>query len=296
MFVEACAKSIKYTKPMIVSTALVDGTVNSGFGTYIMINRDGWAITAGHCVSCVAQERDNHERMREIDAYNNEHPSEKKEYDPKWLRAESIWWGEDRIRLEVAHILSDIDLAIVKLVNIPPNFVTEYPTFKSVENIKQGMSLCRIGFPFLSIKSSFAPEFNRFTLGALPNELMNQYFPNEGILTRTITRAMKQPDGTIVKIGPSGIPPLFIETSSPGLRGQSGGPIFDTSGNIVGMQSQTAHMDLGFGDCQINSKYMPEQFLNVGLGVHTATILKALDKYGVKYKSESDDDGYRIIG
>jgi hypothetical protein len=38
-----------------------------------------------------------------------------------------------------------------------------------------------------------------------------------------------------------------------------------------------------------------EQFMNLGLGVHVRTILQVLDRKGVKYKSESDDDGYRII-
>ncbi len=296
MFVEACAKSIKYTKPMVISTVRVDGTVVSGFGTYVFINREGWAMTAGHCVSCVVEQRAAGDKMREVDAWNNEHPDEKKEYDPKWLKTHSIWWGEDHIRIEKAHVMPDLDLALVKLVGIPDNFVNEFPTFKSPENIKQGMSLCRIGFPFLTIKSSFEPEHNRFRLDELPKDLMHQYFPNEGILTRNIVRRVKKPDGTLADIGPHGIMPLFIETSTPGLRGQSGGPIFDVKGNIVGLQSQTMHLDLGFGDRQAYGKYMPEQFMNVGLGVHATTLTKAMDKFGVKYKSESDDDGYRIIG
>ena len=71
---------------------------------------------------------------------------------------------------------------------------------------------------------------------------------------------------------------------------------FDKNGNIVAMQSSTANIDLGFGDMQINGKYMPEQYLNVGLGPSVGSIVKQLDHFGVKYKSESDDDGYRIIG
>lgn len=295
MFVEACAKSIKYTKPMVISTARVDGTVESGFGTYVFINREGWVITAGHCVSCFVEQRACNEKMREIDIWNSEHPDQKKAYEPKWLISNSIWWGDDRIKMEKAHILGDLDLAIVKLVGIPDNFVTEYPTFKSPEGIKQGMSLCRIGFPFLNIKSSFEPEHKRFRLEALPPDLMHQYFPNEGILTRNIVRRVKKPDGTLAD-QEHGILPLFVETSTPGLRGQSGGPIFDVKGNIVGLQSQTIYLDLGFGDSQVKGKYMPEQFMNVGLGVHSNTITKALDKFGVKYKSEADDDGYRIIG
>ena len=297
MFVDACAKSIKYTKPLVISTALVDGTVTSGMSTYVMVNREGWAITAAHCVSCFVQQRECNEKMRQIDAWNNEHPDSKKEYDPKWLRAHSFWWGNDSIRMGEAHIMGDIDLAIVKLLNVPDGFVTEYPTFKSPEGVKQGMSLCRIGFPFVTIKTTFEPEMNRFRLENPPVDLINQYFPNEGIMTRNVVRAPMKPDGTVAQLGPSGIPPLYVETSTPGLRGQSGGPIFDTKGNIIAIQSVTIPLDLGYGGVQGNNgRYLPEQFMNVGLGVHASTVIKALEKVGVKYKSESDDDGYRIVG
>lgn len=295
MFVEACAKSIKYTKPLVISVARVDGTVESGLGTYVMVNREGWAITAAHCVLPFVQFREHTEKMREIDRHNTEHPDDKKEYDPKWLTAQSLWWGDSQIRMEKLHYLGELDLAIVKLINVPQNFVNDFPTFKSAQNIKQGMSLCRIGFPFHNIRTTFIPEEHRFNLDGLPADLVQQYFPNDGILTRNIVKRVRNPDGTLKE--PSfGIMPMFIETSTPGLRGQSGGPVFDSTGDIVGLQSETKFMDLGFGDTQVNGKYMPEQFMNVGIAVHSATITKALDTFGVKYKSESDDDGYRIIG
>ena len=295
MFVDACAKSIKYTKPLITSIALVDGTVTSGIASFMVVNREGWAITSAHCVSCFMQQRECNEKMRQVDAWNNEHPDSKKEYDPKWLRANSIWWGHDNIRMGEIHIMGDIDLAIVKLHNIPDGFVTEYPTFKSPDGIKQGMSVCRIGFPFVIIKTSFEPEMNRFRLENPPH-LIAQYFPNDGIITRNVINGPVNPDGTVAQLGPSGIPPLYVETSTPGLRGQSGGPIFDAQGNVVGVQSVTIPMNLGFGGIQPNGKPLPEQFLNVGRGVHARTVIAALEKVGVKYKSESDDDGYRIVG
>ena len=37
-----------------------------------------------------------------------------------------------------------------------------------------------------------------------------------------------------------------FELTTPGLRGQSGGPAFDRDGKIWGMQSQTCHLDLNF--------------------------------------------------
>ena len=38
------------------------------------------------------------------------------------------------------------------------------------------------------------------------------------------------------------------------------------------------------------------QFMNVGLGVHVATIRDVLDSRGVRYDAEEDVGGYRIVG
>ena len=56
-------------------------------------------------------------------------------------------------------------------------------------------------------------------------------FPIDGIITRLIIQHNR--------LG-------GIEMSTPGLRGQSGGPLFDANGIIYGMQSSTRHLHLGF--------------------------------------------------
>jgi hypothetical protein len=77
----------------------------------------------------------------------------------------------------------------------------------------------------------------------------------------------------------------FLETSTPGLRGQSGGPIFDTEGRIWAIQSQTRHLPLGFSPkIKSGNKEIEEnQFLNVAWGAHVETILKFLDHHSIKY-------------
>lgn len=62
-------------------------------------------------------------------------------------------------------------------------------------------------------------------------------FPIDGIMTRNIISGKSQ-DGIFEF--------KWLETSSPGLRGQSGGPTFDKDGNIWALQSQTRHLPLGF--------------------------------------------------
>ena len=43
MFADACQKVMEFTKPVIVSTRLQDGTVKTECGTFIILNREGWA-------------------------------------------------------------------------------------------------------------------------------------------------------------------------------------------------------------------------------------------------------------
>lgn len=77
----------------------------------------------------------------------------------------------------------------------------------------------------------------------------------------------------------------FLETSSPGLRGQSGGPIFDSKGTIWAVQSQTMHLQLGFSPkIQKNGHEVEEnQFLNVGLGIHPELIVAFLRDNNIKF-------------
>jgi len=116
------------------------------------------------------------------------------------------------------------------------------------------------------------------------------FFPNEGIHTRNVLMG-KSTDGGFEK--------LYVETSSPGIKGQSGGPIFDKNGYIAGMQVFTAHYPLDFRPSVTNSKgetVEENQFMNIGAGVHVKTIKAILDSKGIKYDEEGDDQGFRIIG
>ncbi len=85
-----------------------------------------------------------------------------------------------------------------------------------------GTSLCKPGFPFHSIIPTFDETTNNFKLpeASFPLPL----FPLEGIYTRTIQ--INIPDS------PLSFPLKYIETSSLGLIGQSGGPTFNTYGTV----------------------------------------------------------------
>ena len=84
------------------------------------------------------------------------------------------------------------------------------------------------------------------------------------------------------------MPVRFIETSSPGLRGQSGGPLFDVNGTVWGIQSSTMHYPLGFSP-EVNQggrRFVEQQFLNAGMAVHVAVCIEMMSKMGVAFELE----------
>ena len=191
-------------------------------------------------------------------------------------------YGFDHVRpIEVAHRLINcvegplnltaklhptIDVALLKFEGFTRLGCSSFPTFAANGgDLKQGRFVCRLGYPF--------PEFENFAYDAANDSVGwtqqgrgdTPQFPIEGMVTR-----MLGPGGTVVG----------FEVSTPGLRGQSGGPVLDTEGRVWGMQASTAHLDLAFDvDMQVvrqgNKKQVKESaFLHVGHCVHV-DVLKA---------------------
>lgn len=172
------------------------------------------------------------------------------------------------------HLLPAADLLVGRLEPFEGHWIEHYPTIKNPSNLPSGTSVCKLGFPFHSVEASFDEETGGFHLA--PGTLPIPRFPIEGIVTREVILDIEYLKGHNIK---------FLETSSPGLRGQSGGPIFDTSGNIWAVQSHTNHLELGF-EPAVNrgkDKVVENQFLNVGVGVHPEVIINHLTELGVKY-------------
>jgi len=142
--------------------------------------------------------------------------------------------------------------------------------------IKQGKYLCRLGFPF--------PEFNNFKHNTVTDDIEwtnvgkqnSPIFPIDGIITRFIG------DETVGVTG--------IEMSTPGLQGQSGGPLFDVDGNVYGMQFATNHLHLGFDvkDMEIinggkKTKVSNSPFLHVGHCIHVGKIKEFLKEHKINF-------------
>src|SRR5258708_38974403 len=48
MFADAYQKTRPFTRPVVISARLENGQVNCGLGTLVIVNKDGWIITAAH--------------------------------------------------------------------------------------------------------------------------------------------------------------------------------------------------------------------------------------------------------
>ena len=99
-------------------------------------------------------------------------------------------------------------------------------------------------------------------------------FPMDGIVTRHM-------------IDEKGNPSMF-EMRTPGIRGQSGGPIFSPEGIVYGIQSMTKQLDLNFDiDGNVkrgieNKKVVYTPFINLGIGVSSSEIIKFLDQNNIE--------------
>lgn len=291
MFANACEKAAKFTRPVITSTRLVNGKVNASCASYIVINDEGWIITAGHVFDSFVKFQNDQKKIKEIGELNNRNVAPGAmtstiQKDPEWITNHSFWWGIDGVRLNSVYVNRVIDIAVGKLEPFDKKWIKEYPVFRKPDTLAPGTSVCRTGFPFVEIESTFDEKNNAFHIDKkfLPLPL----FPNDGIHTRNIHKGTDKKEN---------IDMLYVETSSPGLRGQSGGPIFDTNGYLYAMQVQTMHIPLGFHpSVEFEGKKITEnQFINVGVGVHAKTIVDVLRARNVRFSMEGEDSGFRII-
>jgi hypothetical protein len=274
MFRDAYEQACQFTFPVIDYFLTGDGKCGAGVAAFVVINPDGWIVTAAHVLkqSLTLAQSDGDargkERLKRLSANG--------QFNKKAVRRAATSWNFPGSRIVDISILDEADLAVARLEPFDPIWVSTYPTFKDPnKNFRAAASLCKLGYPFQEIKPTFDEAASRFDV---PGGSANvAFFPIEGLYTRFV-----------IVPPPNPAPPFpiqFLETSSPGLRGQSGGPTFDTSASIWAIQSQTMSLPLGFSPeikhaGQVQKEH---QFLNVGLGVHVTTVLGFFNQLGIKH-------------
>lgn len=288
MFSKAYSQAKFFTHPLVVAIRYHDKTVESGLGAFISLNDDGWLMTAAHNFGAAfafnqhQQELAQYnEKVEQINANTQIKEHQRKllvqaiKPNPKWITDFAVMLAGQRIEVLEHYFYQQNDIAFIR---VDKNFVKGQPVFPKIidpNKITPGTSLCKFGFPFVEVKAIFNITTNQFDLPS--NLLPVPFFPIEGIYTRNMMMG-KASDGERDI--------LFLETSSPGLKGQSGGPICDANGNIYAIQSQNITIPLGFmGTIEINKKKVEEnQFFNVGIGVHPQIIVELLRKHNIKFE------------
>ena len=291
MFVEALDQVDQFTRAIhFICRYHGSAEIIPQTATMFFVNEQGCAVTCKHVADNLIYSDKFYTRYlqfrKECRYFEREKVAalEKKRLEEKYgLRSDSLIRikssfpdsvnGDYRL---VIHRHPVYDLAIVQFQGYSE---IKYKGFarllKDETKVRPGRTLCRLGYPF--------PEFSNYRFNkdtddiewSQSGRISTPAFPIDGIITRQVADQ-------------NGI--FGIEMSTPGLKGQSGGPLFDTKGIVYGMQSATQHLHLGFD--QVNREVISEgirkrvsnfPFLNVGRCVHVRIIKEFLRAKKIKF-------------
>ncbi len=290
MFSTAYSEATKYTRPIISLIRTDDGKVAAGIGSYIVLNQDGWILTAAHILALAhkaqidtvsrqnyAQAVDRIESDRNLSHKVKKRMVRELPRDDKWITHFSFVFAGSAAQISgQANVDPAADITIARLDTLAGLNVSGFPKFpRAGEVTVPGSSLCTLGFPFQPLAATFDSNANRFDLPAQQNIA---FFPSEGIHTRNVN--IEDQTSTPHRIVP------FIETSSPGLKGQSGGPIVDVHGTVRALQSRTSAYSLDVAPTiKENGKEVKEhQFIQVGMGCAAEHICQFLQTHQVAFE------------
>lgn len=295
MFVNAIEEVAQFTRPIHTITRNYKETlVSPGAATLFFVNEEGCAVTCKHVIDLIGNRQATNEKYRKFQAEKN-HVGKNNKYNQRLKALEEEYGFKEDTIIQLQELFVGVtsdptinyrwinhpkyDVSIIIFENFKNPLYQSYAKFvKNAATLKQGKFLCRLGFPF--------PEFTNFQYNNVTDDIEwinigkteTPRFPIEGMLTRHIMH-----DNEI-----SG-----IELSTPGLRGQSGGPLFDRDGIVCGMQSGTNHLHLGFDmknfEYKTNGrtiKVTNQPFLHVGHCVHADIIKKFLKDNDIKFYEE----------
>jgi len=292
MYIYAIETVAQFTRPIhSISRSWNSEHVQRGAVTLFFVNSDGWALTCKHVAQqilmgdTIAQKRNAY--IAELATAKGHQRNRKQEREIArkygYSRGETFELlnnfmncVDGDLNLEIK-LHPTFDVALIHFIGFTRLFCDDFPIMARDSNLlKPGMSLCRIGFPF--------PEFTNYEYDSQTDSIRwtnsgradTPRFPIDGMVTRHLV-------GDSSKV-------IGFEMSTPGLRGQSGGPVFDAEGRIWGMQAATAHLDLDFDVDQtvirqgIPKKISESAFLHVGHCIHIDILKTFMAENGVQFE------------
>ncbi len=246
MFVSAIEQASKYTRPVFtIARRFGDKKVLPGAATLFFVNEEGWAVTSKQVAKMIIDAGKIEKKYAEFKKKKSEIPLGP-DYDRQLaaLAALNQYKSESLCQLKVnfvdcvdrmdgveCKVHPQYDVALLHFHGYRKLGYTNYATFAAQpEAVKPGRFLCRLGYPF--------PEFKNFRYDEEEDDIVwtkdkarSPRFPADGMITRLIAAE----EGEIVG----------IEMSTPGLKGLTGGPLFDPRGIVYGMQSRISPLHLG---------------------------------------------------
>lgn len=306
MFAEAIEKNSQFTRSIHFIYRNFNSTeVIPGSATLFFINDEGVAITCKHVaeeilkcktinslykqykdeISLIPEGEDKKFRIKVI--------TEKYHYNSNITAQMEILFYDcvntDGNTISFSVINHDkYDLAIIKINNAISNIYKGHAVFANDTNsLRRGEFLCRIGYPFPEFSNYIYDSRNDIIEWTQTGRIDTPLFPIEGMFTREVISEGKT---------------FAYEISTPGLRGQSGGPLFNKSGIIYGMQFETVSLHLGFDlfnkEVRIDGQIKEvdnHPFMHVGRCICNDVIKKFLDENNIKYYVDNDNGGEKLI-
>lgn len=294
MFTQAIEKASGFTRPVHSIIRTYGGKqLIPAAGTLFFVNEDGCAITCKHIIEIIMDGDNKNKKFQQFKEERNKIAHDGK-YKKNLAGLELKYHYDESSVIQMKTTFLDCidqmssftcdvhpiyDLGIIRFSGYTKTLYNGYAKFlKDGGSIKQGNSLCRLGFPF--------PEFTNYRFNETTDDIewtkegltASPIFPLDGMITRFLGDTK----------GIHG-----IELSTPGLRGQSGGPLFNQNGTVYGMQSSTKHLHLGFDmmDKEILINNKPKKvtdysFIHLGQCVHLNVIKDFLREKNVKFYEE----------
>lgn len=289
MFQNSIKIMSKITFPLVTNILYYNKDVESGICTAFLINNENYFLTCAHVFLPGLKLKKDKEEIDNFEKNLNsiQNTKQKKAYLKKaksdWIIGVSFYLPTLNCNIDLSNVNADfqLDLAVFKIyINFNIDETTIFPKFNKSNESLPGKSLCRLGYPFSSSTATFNDTTKSFTL--ISDKLALNQIPNECIITQFINDSSNINVEGVQRKGKG------ILTSSPGLRGQSGGPIFDSNSIIYGLQSFTTPMSLEINGIIQNKKdkskisYHP-QFMLLGVGTASQEICSFLDVHHIHY-------------
>ena len=279
MYKSAIKKNSSYVVPFIEGIKYYGSDeIEHALATMIIVNKHGDILTCKHVANDLIASNNlinNYKNLLSELKKDKKGTEKKYKLDKNTIVLNNVYLPfniNGKVDIEIK-VHKSLDLALIKLkgINIECN---NYPIFSKTMP-EQGQSVCKLGYAF--------PEYSYYEYKddniVFKKDMVSNFplFPMDGIVTRHV-------------IDENNVMSMF-ETSTPGLRGQSGGPVFSPEGIVYGIQTLTKHIDLNFDvDTEVkrgvdNKRVTFTPFINLGVCVSSKEVIKFLDENKVEYQS-----------